>query len=143
MNITIKIKPISAKGFRKACKLEEVVLADQIEKDTREYVPFLNGVLQKNTKVILNTIVYTADYVRYLWYGKVMVDEKGRHAVFYEGKGWRHRKGSHLHPIDKNLVFTQQHSPKAQSHWVEASYADNGKKWAEVAERGVKHFLGQ
>lgn len=143
MNITLKIKSASGKDFKAACKLEEVALAEQIEKDTREYVPFLNGVLQKNTKVILNTIIYTADYVRYLWYGKVMVDEQGRHAVFYEGKGWRHRKGSKLHPIDKNLVFTQQHSPKAQSHWVEASYADNGKTWAQVAERGVKHFLGQ
>ena len=141
MKIILHVKTISGSEFHKACKKAELEVAKDVMKDTSEIVPFLNGVLEKNTRVQGNEIVYIADYVYYLWRGKVMVDEQGRHAVFYEGKGWRHRKDSHLHPIDKDLVFTKQHHPKAQARWMEASYEQNVEKWAGDAERAVKVFL--
>lgn len=141
MKIILHVKTISGSEFHKACKQAEAEIAKDVMKDTSEFVPFLNGVLEKNTRVQGNEVVYIADYVYYLWRGKVMVDEQGRHAVFYEGKGWRHRKDSHLHPIDKDLVFTKQHHPKAQARWMEASYEQNVEKWAGDAERAVKAFL--
>lgn len=143
MKVILYVKTISGTEFHKACKQAETALAVRVMKDTSEYVPFLNGVLEKNTRVQGNEVVYIADYVYYLWRGKVMVDEQGRHAVFYEGKGWRHRKDSHLHPIDKDLVFTKQHHAKAQARWMEASYADNVEKWAADGEKAVKYYLGR
>lgn len=141
MNIILYVKYIASKEFRTACKKAELELAKDVLKDTDEFVPFLTGTFSKNARVQGNVVVYIADWVRYLYYGKVMVDEQGRHAVFYDGVGWRHRKHARLHPIDKDLVFTKTYHPKAQARWMEASYAQNVDKWAGDAERAVSSFL--
>lgn len=137
MKLTVNIKTLPAKTFHKAVKKVEKTLADQILKDTDPFVPMLTGTFKNLAHTSGNEIIYTGDQAWYLWNGKVMVDEQDRHAVFYKEKGWRHRKGSKLHATDKNLVFTKTFHPDAQSHWMEASEAKNGDKWAEVAEREI------
>lgn len=137
MKLTVNIKTLPAKTFRKAVKKAEKTLADQILKDTDPFVPMLTGTFKNLAHTSGNEIIYTGDQAWYLWNGKVMVDQDNRHAVFYEEKGWRHRKGAKLHATDKNLVFTKTFHPDAQSHWMEASEAKNGDKWAEVAERAI------
>lgn len=137
MRLTVNIKTLPAKTFRKAVKYAETVVAEQALKDTDPFVPALTGTFSKLAHTVGNEIIYTGDQAQYLYHGKVMVDQDNRHAVFYEGKGWRHRKGAILHATDKNLVFTTDMHPQAQSHWMEASEAKNGDKWAEVAERAI------
>lgn len=144
MKIVLKIKPIKAAAFRTACKAAEVTMATQIMKDTVPFVPAQNGVFFNDTRTDGNEIVYTADQVRYLWYGKVMVNrDTGKGPMNIPGVGLRYKKGTKLIPTDRNLVFTTNKHPQAQSHWMEASYKKNRKKWAKDAEKAVKHFLGK
>ena len=141
MKITLKIKAIRGCEFKAACTAAETVVATQALKDTTPYVPALTGAFSNLARVDGNEIVYTGDQAAYLYAGKVMVDETGRHAVYIKDVGWRHRKGATLHAIDKDLVFTTDMHPKAQAHWVEASYEENAEKWARVGERAVKLWL--
>ena len=141
MKITLKIKVIKGREFKAACAAAEAVVATQALKDTTPYVPALTGAFSNLASVDGNEIVYTGDQAAYLYAGKVMVDEMGRHAVYIKDVGWRHRKGAKLHAIDKDLVFTTDMHPKAQAHWMEASYEENAEKWALVGERAVKLWL--
>lgn len=141
MKITLKIKVIKGREFKAACAAAEAVVATQALKDTMPYVPALTGAFSNLARVDGNEIVYTGDQAAYLYAGKVMVDEMGRHAVYIKDVGWRHRKGAKLHAIDKDLVFTTDMHPKAQAHWMEASYEENAEKWALVGERAVKLWL--
>lgn len=141
MKITLKIKVIKGREFKAACTAAEAVVATQALKDTTPYVPALTGAFSNLARVDGNEIVYTGDQAAYLYAGKVMVDEMGRHAVYIKDVGWRHRKGAKLHAIDKDLVFTTDMHPKAQAHWMEASYEENAEKWARVGERAVKLWL--
>lgn len=141
MKITLKIKVIKGRKFKAACTAAEAVVATQALKDTTPYVPALTGASSNLARVDGNEIVYTGDQAAYLYAGKVMVDEMGRHAVYIKDVGWRHRKGAKLHAIDKDLVFTTDMHPKAQAHWMEASYEENAEKWALVGERAVKLWL--
>lgn len=141
MKITLKIKVIKGREFKAACTAAEAVVATQALKDTTPYVPALTGASSNLARVDGNEIVYTGDQAAYLYAGKVMVDEMGRHAVYIKDVGWRHRKGAKLHAIDKDLVFTTDMHPKAQAHWMEASYEENAEKWALVGERAVKLWL--
>ena len=141
MKITLKIKVIKGREFKAACTAAEAVVATQALKDTTPYVPALTVAFSNLARVDGNEIVYTGDQAAYLYAGKVMVDEMGRHAVYIKDVGWRHRKGAKLHAIDKDLVFTTDMHPKAQAHWMEASYEENAEKWALVGERAVKLWL--
>lgn len=40
---------------------------------------------------------------------------------------------------DRNLVFMRDHHPQAQSHWFEASKAQNLDKWLRIAGKLVKN----
>ena len=42
---------------------------------------------------------------------------------------------------DKNLVFNMSGHSQAQSHWFEASKAENLDKWIRVADKAVKNGL--
>lgn len=141
MKITLKIKAIKGREFKAACTAAEAVVATQALKDTTPYVPALTGAFSNLARVDGNEIVYTGDQAAYLYAGKVMVDEMGRHAVYIKDVGWRHRKGAKLHAIDKDLVFTQDMHPEAQAHWMEASEEKNIDKWARVAEKAIDKYL--
>ena len=98
----------------------ETWLANEILKDTDPFVPALTLSLSQRSHVEGNSVIYPGPYARYLYYGKVMEGPK------YGPK----------HATDKDLVFTKSVHPQAQSHWFEASKAQNLKKWL----RGVAKF---
>ena len=50
-------------------------------------------------------------------------------------------KGTTKVLTDKNLVFNKAMHAQAQSHWFEASKAENLEKWARTADKAVKHDL--
>lgn len=109
-----KIAALASKG--------EVWLANEILKDTDKFVPFLTGSQSIRAYVDGNMVVYPGPYARYLWNGKVMEGPK------YGPK----------HATDKDLVYTQQHHAQAQSHWFEASKAQNLPKWVKGVKKLAK-----
>lgn len=109
------------------------IVAMQVLKDTSPYVPALTGSLDKRTRVDGGEIIYPGPYARYLYFGKLMVDPA-------TGSSYA-QKGSTKVLTDKNLVFNKAMHGQAQSHWFEASKAENLEKWVRVADKAVKHDL--
>ena len=115
-----------------ACGKAEHVLAVQVEKDTVPFVPALTGSLTERTRVVGNAIIYPGPYARFLYNGKVMVDPN-------TGSTYAPKGGTKV-LTDRNLVFTKTMHPQAQSHWFEASKAQNLDKWLRVAGKAVKKY---
>lgn len=123
----------------------EHILAVQIRKDTSPYVPALTGSLDTRTGIEGfsdaglgpgtggSMIVYPGPYARYLYYGKLMVDPT-------TGSSYAPKGGTKV-VTDKNLVFSKSMHAQAQSHWFEASKAQNLEKWVRVADKAVKDEL--
>ena len=109
------------------------IVAMQVRKDTSPYVPALTGSLDKRTRVDGGEIIYPGPYARYLYFGKLMVDPA-------TGSSYA-QKGSTKVLTDKNLVFNKAMHGQAQSHWFEASKAENLEKCVRVADKAVKHDL--
>lgn len=116
-----------------ACDKAAHIVAMQVRKDTSPYVPALTGSLDKRTRVDGGEIIYPGPYARYLYFGKLMVDPA-------TGSSYA-QKGSTKVLTDKNLVFNKAMHGQAQSHWFEASKAENLEKWVRVADKAVKHDL--
>lgn len=120
------IDEVLRKEIDEAALKAEIAAVNQIEKDTRPFVPMLTGSLvQRTTTIDQSYIIYPGPYARYLYYGKVM-------------KGPLHGP---KYATDKNLVYTKQHNAQAQSHWFEASKAQNLDKWLRTADKAVIHYL--
>lgn len=135
---------LSQKLAQASSKAEHIV-AVQAEKDTSDYVPFLTGSLDTKTRVEGSHIIYPGPYAHYLYQGKVWVDPVTHAAGFMTEDGWKSRYGVKKIETDRDLVFKKGshghgHS-KAQSHWFEASKAQNLDKWVRVADKAVKSGL--
>lgn len=108
------------------------VVAAQVYKDTMPYVPALTGSLSIRARVVKNSVIYPGPYARYLYYGKLMIDPE-------TGSSYAKKDGKKV-VTDRNLVFTKSMHSQAQSHWFEASKAQNLDKWMRVAEKAVNKF---
>lgn len=128
LTFTVKFdpSPIVAKLTNNREKAAHAI-AVQAQKDTEPFTPALTGSMSQRTRVIGNEIIYPGPYARYLYYGKVMVDPNTGSAFA--------PKGQHKVLTDKNLVFNTSMHGQAQSHWFEASKAENLEKWARVAAK--------
>lgn len=131
---------VKAEGFdalqekiAQACSKAEHALAVQVQKDTSPFVPFLTGSLDQRTQVVGDSIIYPGPYARFLYYGKVMIDPE-------TGSTYASKGGTKV-LTDKNLVFNTSGHSQAQSHWFEASKAENLDKWIRVADKAVKNGL--
>lgn len=127
-------------------------LANQIAKDTEDFVPALTKSLSNRTQVVGDKIIYPGPYARYLYEGKVMVDAatgKGpMKIVSKDGSvSIRFRKGATLTATDRDLDIKSPEHRKvhknATDHWFEASKSMNMDKWTRVAGRLVKDELDQ
>ena len=120
-------------AIAKACTKAEHIVAIQVQKDTSPFVPFLTGSLDQRTRVVGNEVIYPGPYARFLYYGKVMVDPE-------TGSTYAPKGGTKV-LTDKDLVFDKYYHAQAQSHWFEASKAENLEKWIRVADKAVKNGL--
>ena len=125
MNISFDVKTNGLEAIDKkiaeAATRRSAWLANEVLKDTDPYVPALTGSLAGRSHTEGDMVVYPGPYARYLYYGKVMAGPK------YGPK----------YATDKDLVYTKNMHPNAQSHWFEASKAQNLKKWLKgVAKLG-------
>lgn len=108
----------------------EHALAVQMAKDTEPYVPALTKSLVNRTIVQDDTIIYPGPYARFLYNGKLMIDPN-------TGSAWA-PKGATKVVTGKNLNISTAVHGKAQSHWFEASKAQNLPKWRNVAGRAMQ-----
>ena len=125
---TTGIDELSKKIANTAPKAAHIV-AQQVKKDTEPFVPASGAPAGQAARTYVDgaNIIYQGPYARYLYYRKVMVGPK------YGPK----------EPTDKDLVFSTSVHSQAQSHWFEASKAQNLEKWERVAEKAVKKELGK
>lgn len=119
-------------AIAKACTRAEHVLAEQIEKDNQPFVPAFTELITQRTRVDGSAVIYPGPYARFLYYGKVMVDPN-------TGSTYAPKGGTKV-LTDRNLVFSKAVHPQAQSHWFEASKAQNLDKWVRVADKAVKKY---
>lgn len=141
-------KPLAAK-LKQAGPGAAHTLAVQVAKDTEPFVPFLTGSLSDRTQTVENMIIYPGPYARYLYNGKVMVDEatgKGPMRIVSKdgSEVIRFRKGATLKQTRKKLDIKKRTGhPQATDHWFDASKAQNLEKWIRVAGKAVEHELGK
>ena len=114
------------------CTRAESIVGQQVIKDTAPFVPALTGSLTIRTKLDGNKIIYPGPYARFLYYGKVMVDPQ-------TGSTFAPKGGTKV-LTNRDLVFSKAMHPQAQSHWFEASKAQNLDKWIRIAEKAVEKF---
>lgn len=115
-----------------SCTRAESIVGQQVIKDTAQFVPALTGSLTIRTRLDGNKIIYPGPYARFLYYGKVMVDPQ-------TGSTFAPKGGTKV-LTNRDLVFSKAMHPQAQSHWFEASKAQNLDKWIRIAEKAVKKF---
>lgn len=121
------------KKLRQAGPRAEHAVAVQIESDTEPFVPALTKSLVDRTQVVDGTVIYPGPYARFLYNGKLMIDPD-------TGSAWA-PKGATKVVTEKDLdIKTDVHS-QAQSHWFEASKAQNMEKWTRVAGRAIDREL--
>lgn len=118
------------------------ILAVQIMKDTEQYVP-ARAISQANksqprmtdeTEVKGDVIIYPGPYAHYLYVGKLFIDPN-------TGSSWA-APGANKVITGKDLNISKAVHGKAQSHWFEASKAQNLEKWKRVAGRVMKREFG-
>lgn len=114
-----------------ASERAEHILAIQVEKDTIPFVPMREGDLTRRTRVVGSDIIYPGPKSKYLYFGKLMVDPN-------TGSSFAPKGGTKV-LTDRNLVFRRDHHQQAQSHWFEASKAQNLDKWLRIAGKLVKN----
>lgn len=128
------------KRMRFAGKGAEHALAVQMAKDTEQYTPASGAPAGMHNRTIVHedSIIYPGPYARFLYYGKLMIDPK-------TGSSWAQEGASKVvDPQGRDLNISQAHHGKAQSHWFEASKAQNLPKWRRVAGRLIqREFKGQ
>lgn len=115
-----------------SCTRAESIVGQQVIKDTEPFVPALTGSLTIRTRLDGNKIIYPGPYARFLYYGKVMVDPQ-------TGSTFALKGGTKV-LTNRDLVFSKAMHPQAQSHWFEASKAQNLDKWIRIAEKAVEKF---
>lgn len=131
-NVYSTFDEATAMALASAADKAEHAVAIQVQKDTSPYVPALTGSLDQRTRVEGDTLIYPGPYARYLYYGKLMVDPE-------TGSSYA-KKGATKVLTDKDLVFNKAMHSKAQSHWFEASKAENLEKWIRIADKAVKRY---
>lgn len=109
------------------------ILAFQMAKDTEPYVPAMTKSLSNRTLVLDDTVIYPGPYARFLYNGKLMIDPN-------TGSAWA-PKGATKVVTGKDLDIKHAVHDKAQSHWFEASKAQNLPKWRNVARRAMQREL--
>lgn len=141
----LKVK-LSLSRFDEQYKKAQYQLDGDVMNSMVPFMPMISGSFINNTRAASTAVqgsgqVYAAygPQGRYLYEGKVMVDEvtgspfarRGAKKVLvsqYAGKT----------AAKENIEYTHQAHPKAQDHWFDAAKAADGKKWV----RRVKATAG-
>ena len=87
------------------------------------FVPMDSGTLDQTVDIKPDCVHYKSPYARFIWNGKVFVDDRG--------STWARRSES-KHPINKDLDFSKdEHAPLATSHWEKAMMVSKGDEFCK------------
>ncbi len=137
--VTIKL---DMSRFEKQFVQAQYQLDGQVMNSMVPFMPHLNGTFIQTTRAASAAVqgsgqVYAAfgPQGRYLYEGKVMVDEetgKGPMKI-PTGPGGeyvlRYRKGAKLVATNRPLRYTKTHNPEVTDHWFDAAKKKDGKGW--------------
>lgn len=124
--------------LNEACTEAEHTVAEQAKKDMDRYVPMRTGSLKGHARTIGRYVVYPGPYARYLYNGVVWVDPVTKASGFLTKDGWKSRKGvKKVESVPKRKLDIQKDGNPRQSHWFEASKAQNLEKWVRIAGEEV------
>lgn len=128
---------IDLSRFEKQYGKAQYDLDSMIMTSMQPYMPHRTGTFINITKAMSASIAGSGTVVaaappmgRFLYEGKVMVDEKTR-------SPWA-RPGAKKVVIDKNLSYDKSHNPKVTDHWFDEAKKNHGKSW----EKAVKKIAG-
>lgn len=145
----VKIR-VNLNRFDKQFQKAQYALDGQVMSSMVPFMPMITGQFIDVTRAASAAIqgsggVYAGvgPQARYLYEGKVMVDEKtgkGPRKIF-TGPGeyvLRFRKGAKLVPTTRPLTYTRTAHPQATDHWFDSAKKKDLKKWINM----VKHIAG-
>lgn len=97
-----------------------------------KYMPMQTGALMKlmqaQTVLATGKIVVQAPQAKYLYYGKVMVNEKtGKGPGYIPNIGYRYRKGTKLRATSRTLTYSTVKHPLAGPFWDRRMWAAEGE----------------
>lgn len=120
--------------FEKQFVQAQYQLDGQVMNSMVPFMPHLNGVFIQVTRAASAAVqgsgqVYAAfgSQGRYLYEGKVMVDEE-------TGSAWA-RKGAKKVLTNRPLRYTKTHNPEVTDHWFDAAKKKDGKRWVANVKR--------
>lgn len=132
-NATIELE-VDLSRFNKQYGKAQYVLDSAVMKDMTPYMTQRTGVFIDVTKAMSAAIAGSGTVIaaappmgRFLYEGKVMVDEK-------TGSPWA-RPGAKKVVTDRDLKYS---NPKATPHWFDTAKENHGKSWV----REVKKIAG-
>lgn len=132
-NATIELD-VDLSRFEKQYGKAQYMLDSMVMTSMVPYMPMITGTFVNVTKGLSAAIagsgtVYAAapPYGRFLYEGKVMVDEK-------TGSPWA-RPGARKVVTSQNLEYSKNAHPKVTDHWFDAAKNAHGRSWVEATKR--------
>ena len=129
-NATIELE-VDLTRFNKQYGKAQYVLDSAVMKDMTPYMPQRTGVFIDVTKAMSAAIAGSGTVVaaappmgRFLYEGKVMVDEK-------TGSLWA-RPGAKIVVTDRDLDYS---NPRATPHWYDTAKKNHGKSWVNTVKK--------
>lgn len=129
--VTVKL---DLSRFEKQFVQAQYQLDGQVMSSMVPFMPHLNGAFIQVTRAASAAVqgsgqVYAAfgPQGRYLYEGKVMVDEE-------TGSAWA-RKGAKKVLTNRPLRYTKTHNPEVTDHWFDAAKKKDGKRWVANVKR--------
>lgn len=129
-NATIELE-VDLSRFNKQYGKAQYVLDSAVMKDMTPYMPQQTGTFINVTKAMSASIAGSGKVVaaappmgRFLYEGKVMVDEK-------TGSPWA-RPGAKKVVTDRDLDYS---NPKATPHWYDTAKKNHGKSWVNTVKK--------
>lgn len=140
---------LSMSRFEKQFQRAQYQLDGAVMNSMVPFMPMVSGSFINATRAASAAVqgsgeVYAAygPQGRYLYEGKVMVDEATGKGAFpvYDKKtgefvGLRFRKGAKLKATERPLRYTRQAHPKAQAHWFDAAKKKDGQTWIKNVKK--------
>lgn len=129
-NATIELE-VDLSRFNKQYGKAQYVLDSAVMKDMTPYMPERTGVFIDVTKAMSAAIAGSGTVIaaappmgRFLYEGKVMVDEK-------TGSPWA-RPGAKKVVTDRDLDYS---NPRATPHWYDTAKKNHGKSWVNTVKK--------
>ena len=115
-----------------ACKEAERVLAVQVERDSRPFIPASSERLRSSGRVQNNWIIWDTPYAAVQYFGNVYVDPKTKAGGFLTEDGWKSRAGVAKIRSDRKYLHNS-----GGDKWVYRAREANRAKWLAIAQREI------